>query len=77
MPEVLGDAGRYFDPEDPASIARALRELAASAQLRRQTAHAARARAGQFSWTRCARETYDFLARVAASEGSAALASAG
>jgi glycosyltransferase involved in cell wall biosynthesis len=72
MPEVLGDAGMYFDPEDPASIARALRELAASSQLRRQRAHAARARAAQFSWTRCARETFDFLARVAAKEGSAA-----
>jgi len=25
MPEVLGDAGVYFDPEDPHDIARALR----------------------------------------------------
>jgi glycosyltransferase involved in cell wall biosynthesis len=71
MPEVLGDTGVYFDPEDPASIARALRELSASAQLRRQRAHAALGRAGQFSWARCARETFEFLARVAAKRAMA------
>jgi glycosyltransferase involved in cell wall biosynthesis len=69
MPEVLGDAGVYFDPEQPASIAGALRELTASVQLRRQRAHAALEKAGQFSWARCARETFDFLAKVAAREG--------
>jgi glycosyltransferase involved in cell wall biosynthesis len=66
MPEVLGDAGVYFDPEDPASIARALRELSGSSLLRRQRAHAALVRASQFSWTRCAQETFGFLARVGA-----------
>jgi glycosyltransferase involved in cell wall biosynthesis len=68
MPEVLGDAGVYFDPEDAASIARALRELIASPQLCRQRARAAARRARQFSWSRCARETFDFLAKVAAQE---------
>ena len=69
MPEVLGDAGVYFDPEQPASIADAVRALAVSVQLRRQLARAARERANQFSWTRCARETFGFLASVAAKEG--------
>ena len=76
MPEVLGDGGQYFDPEDPASIAAALRELVESAPLRQRQAHAARERAGQYSWSRCARETFDFLARVAAAEDSPTLGAA-
>jgi glycosyltransferase involved in cell wall biosynthesis len=70
MPEVLGEAGEYFDPEEPGSIARALRTLLASSQLRRQRAESALERARQFSWTRCARETFTFLARVAAGSGA-------
>jgi glycosyltransferase involved in cell wall biosynthesis len=69
MPEVLGDAGVYFSPEDPASIAQALRELIVSPRLRLQCARAARGRAHQFSWARCARETLAFLARIAIKQG--------
>jgi glycosyltransferase involved in cell wall biosynthesis len=77
MPEVLGEAGCYFDPEDPASIAAALRELIASPELRRQRAHAARERAREFSWTRCADDTFAFLARIASQEGVATPAACG
>jgi len=65
MPEVLGDAGIYFDPEDANSIARALRELIESPDLRAQLAQAAFDRAQAFSWKRCADETFGFLARIA------------
>lgn len=65
MPEVLGDAGVYFDPENPASIAGAVRELAMSAELRAEKAAAASAAALQFGWSRCAGETLEFLATVA------------
>ena len=65
MPEVLGDAGVYFDPESPAGIADAVRELAMSAELRVEKAAAASAGALQFSWSRCAGETFGFLATVA------------
>jgi hypothetical protein len=34
MPEVLGDIGIYFDSEDANSIARGLRELIESPDLR-------------------------------------------
>jgi glycosyltransferase involved in cell wall biosynthesis len=64
MPEVLGDAGVYFDPEDSASIAAAVRTLAQAPDLRAQKAAASSAAATQFSWARCARETFDFLAAV-------------
>ncbi|MDR4484161.1 MAG: glycosyltransferase family 1 protein [Nitrospirales bacterium] len=65
MPEVLGDAGIYFDPEDANSIARALRELIESPDLRAQFAQAAFDRAQAFSWKRCADETLGFLAKIA------------
>ena len=65
MPEVLGDAGVYFDPESPADIARALRELIESPSLRAELARRSFDRVQMFSWSRCAGETFGFLARVA------------
>ena len=65
MPEVLADAGIYFDPEDPKSIARTLRELIESSSLRTQLALAAFNRAQAFTWKRCANETFGFLSKVA------------
>lgn len=67
MPEVLGDSGVYFDPESPADIARALRELIDSPALRERLAQASFDRARIYSWNRCAGETFKFLAQVAAS----------
>jgi len=62
MPEVLGDAGVYFDPENSSDIARALRELIDSRDLRVRLAQMAFERAQIFSWQRCAEETFAFLA---------------
>jgi glycosyltransferase involved in cell wall biosynthesis len=67
MEEILGDAGVYFDPTDAESIADALRALAVDTDLRASCAEAAYARAKEYSWERCARETFDFLERVACS----------
>ncbi len=64
MPEVLGEAGVYFDPEDPVSIADAVRQLATNPELRAEKALAAATAAAQFSWARCARETFEFLRTV-------------
>jgi len=65
MPEVLGDAGVFFDPENPESIAAAARSLVFSPQLRAKLARAAFERAQAFSWRRCADSTLAFLAEVA------------
>ena len=65
MPEVLGPAGTYFNPEDPVDIARAIRLLAESPELRTKSAQAGYERAGAFSWERCARETFSVLADTA------------
>jgi glycosyltransferase involved in cell wall biosynthesis len=65
LPEVLGDAGAYFDPEDPADIARALRGLIESPERRAACARAAFARAQGASWGAAARDTLGFLAAIA------------
>jgi len=64
MPEVLGEAGVYFDPELPEDIARALFELIDSPQLRSELAQASYVRAQQYSWQRCSGETFGFLTAV-------------
>jgi len=65
MPEVLGDAGVYFDPEVPSSIAEALRRLANDDLLRSRLAELAWNKAQAYSWERCARDTFEFIAQVA------------
>jgi glycosyltransferase involved in cell wall biosynthesis len=70
MPEVLGNAGAYFDPENAEDIERALEEMINSPELRTRLAAASSERAREFSWDRCARETFDFLSGVAAKWGA-------
>jgi len=64
MPEILGAAGLYFDPERPADIARCLRELIASPALRAEKAGASFAAAHAYSWARCAEGTLAFFKSV-------------
>ena len=72
MPEVLGEAGVYFDPEKPQQIADALGRLAQDAALRARLAQAAWLGAQAYSWARCARDTFAFVAQVARARTTAA-----
>ena len=72
MPEVLGEAGVYFDPEQPQQIADALGQLARDAALRARLAQAAWLGAQAYSWGRCARDTFAFVAQVARARMAAA-----
>ncbi len=65
MPEILGDAGVYFNPENSTDIARAIHTLMDSSDLRAQLAQAAFERTQQYSWKRCADETFRFLGDIA------------
>lgn len=69
MPEILGDAGVYFDPERPVEIASTLGSLIENPVLREHCAWAAFQCAQAYSWERCARETFSFLAKVAQGAG--------
>lgn len=65
MPEMLGDAGLYFDSEQPVEIAATLRKLIESPTLRGELAVRSFSAAQSYSWTDTARETFGFLASVA------------
>jgi glycosyltransferase involved in cell wall biosynthesis len=69
MPEILGDCGVYFDPESPTQIANAIKRLIDNPDLRELICRGAYERAKVFTWERCARETFSFLANIAASGG--------
>lgn len=64
MPEILGDAGLYFDPEDPQSIGEAVEALIVSPQLRSELAQKSYKQAQNYSWSKCADQTMQFLAGV-------------
>jgi glycosyltransferase involved in cell wall biosynthesis len=70
MPEVLGDAGVYFNPEDAQDIARALQDLIQSPELRSRMAKLSFARTQVYSWQRCASETLGFLAEIVSKRAS-------
>jgi glycosyltransferase involved in cell wall biosynthesis len=64
LPEVAGDAVRYFDPLDEADIAAAMAELITSADLREKLVGAGREHARRFSWEQTARETAESYGRA-------------
>ena len=72
MPEVLGDAGVYIDPENVESIVISIRRVIFTSQLREAMANQSFIKALEYSWVDCANSTFDFLVRnsvVGKSEG--------
>lgn len=69
MPEVLGADGCYFDPYSVDSIMEAMRNFVGDTSLRERLAAGASARAKQYSWQRCADQTFAFLSHVAGEWG--------
>ncbi len=57
LPEVVGAAGIMLDPRDADGLCGALLSLYEDADLRREMAGKSLARAGLFSWERCADDT--------------------
>ncbi len=65
MPEVLGNAGIYFDPERPIEVYHAIKKLIDNTQLRSEKSQASFHKVKRYSWDVCAFETFSFLERVA------------
>ncbi len=61
LPEVVGDAGLYFDPFDVESICAAIIEMVENHGLRAQLSANALARASGFTWQRAAQLTLTHL----------------
>lgn len=70
MPEIVGDAALYFDPGDPAGMARRLIQLLEDPEAAESLSRLGAERALRFSWERTARETCAVL-RDAARNGNA------
>jgi glycosyltransferase involved in cell wall biosynthesis len=64
MHEVLSDAGIYFDPKSPSSIAGAIEQFLLSSGLRHQKQLLAHQYAQQYTWKRCATQTINFFREV-------------
>ncbi len=58
LPEILGDAAVYFDPEDSADMAKAMRAVFTDEALRGRLAEKGKRRVERFSWRECAERTY-------------------
>lgn len=63
MPEVLKNHGIYFNPEEVSSISQALRELINNPSQSLKWAQGAYRESTQYSWMRCAKETFDFISK--------------
>ena len=64
IPEVVGDAGAFFDPCDIDAIRSALELVVSDSAIRRTLIERGRKRIQQFSWARCAQETLDVYRKV-------------
>jgi glycosyltransferase involved in cell wall biosynthesis len=61
MPEIMGDGGISFDPDDVTTLTNALRVLVRDHRLREYVSQVAHARAKTFSWEECAARTLEFV----------------
>lgn len=66
VPEVLGDAAVYVDPEDEHAMAEALRDVATSSVLRADLRRRGLTQAARYDWRVTAEQTWRVYERVAA-----------
>jgi alpha-1,3-rhamnosyl/mannosyltransferase len=69
LPEVVGDAGLMVDPDDVGSMSDSLALLLQDSHVCDQLTQRGIARAGAFSWDRCAQETANVYQQVAHAHG--------
>jgi glycosyltransferase involved in cell wall biosynthesis len=64
--EICGDAALFCDPKDPTDIAAKIRMLEKDQLLAVRMRSLGAARVKEFSWEKCAMETFAILSRVIA-----------
>ena len=64
MPEVIGTAAEYFDPNEVDSISAAIEKVITDESRRRQLVGLGAERIQQFTWQRCAQETLAVYQRL-------------
>jgi glycosyltransferase involved in cell wall biosynthesis len=63
LPEVCGEAARYCDPDDFRDIARQVRTVLSSKELRKELTEAGLQRAAGYTWAASAKQFEEILAR--------------
>ncbi|MDD2366330.1 MAG: glycosyltransferase family 1 protein [Desulfuromonadaceae bacterium] len=64
IPEVVGDAGEYFDPKNIDNIRDAIERVVDSETIRRELIKKGKERTKIFSWERCAKETAEIYRKL-------------
>lgn len=64
IPEVVGDAGEYFDPEKPEEIANAIERVICSSEHREKLVMNGRSQHSLFSWEKCAKDTLEIYKKL-------------
>jgi glycosyltransferase involved in cell wall biosynthesis len=62
LPEVVGDAGLYFDPHKPTEIADVIERFSMDKNLQNELREKAKCRALTFTWSNAAKLTLKYLA---------------
>ena len=65
IPEVAGEAGLLFNPEDEVAIAHSLESVLLDSDLRARMERLGISRASQFTWRNAAEETLEVYREVA------------
>ncbi len=71
MPEVLGEAAQFCDPEQPESIRDNLEQVLYSSELAAALVARGRERSATFTWQRCADQTLEIYRRLLGQTSSA------
>ena len=64
MPEVLGDGGVYFDPDDYLSIANTIERILCSSDLRSSISKQAKSLSLKYNWKQCSDDTFEYISSV-------------
>jgi glycosyltransferase involved in cell wall biosynthesis len=69
IPEISGGVLQYFDPLSVEEMAEVMRRALEDSDLRERLRRKGLARASEFSWERCARETLEIFAKTVSNHG--------
>ena len=64
LPDILKDAGVYFDPFDVSSIVSALKKIIQNQNEREKLGQKAFDYSKEYTWEKCSKETFDFLRTI-------------
>jgi len=66
VPEIVGEAGTYFDPHEPSEIAKAINKILESPEYRERSIAAGKDRYRQFTWEATAKKTLEVYKSILA-----------